>query len=216
FSGIIPSIDPYEIQIERLTTRIYILLFILISSPLLLVNILTVRFATETITNPTESVFAELHFHYGNYLQCPCTKSTIFYYEISDNIYRMHTICNDSHFINRDWLVEFPLEIKRQLAVLANICQRSRTTVDLANVIFASLILQTDYVLSRKILDARLRAVYHQLQAQTKTEIFTPFQLNRILIHTDKLLRNSDTQIYHPSGGIETIFNSYDNETCSC
>ncbi|CAF1519348.1 unnamed protein product [Adineta ricciae] len=216
FSSIIPSIDPNEIQIERLATRIYILLFILISLPLLLVNILSIRFATETITNPTESVFAELHFHYGNYLQCPCTKSTIFYGEISNNIYRMHTICNDSHFINRDWLVEFPLEIKRQLTVLANICQRSRTTVDLADLIFASLILQTDYVLSREILDARLRAVYHQLQAQTKTEILTPFQLNRILIHTDKLLRNSDTQIYHPSGEIETIFNSYDNETCNC
>ena len=86
----------------------------------------------------------------------------------------------------------------------------------LTDIDFFSLNLLADHAMSRKLHDARIRATHHQLQAQTKTEILTPFQLNRILIHADKLMRRSDIQIYHSSGQIEAAFNSYDNGICNC
>ncbi|CAF1381337.1 unnamed protein product [Adineta ricciae] len=216
FGGIIPSDDPDEIQKERLATRIYVLLFILICLPLILVNLLILQLCVETVENPTETVFERLYSRYNHSLQCSCTNDKIAYVDFSSSPFKMHAVCNGSYFIDPQWFANFPLTIKYQFAVLSSICARSETAVALAGISFSSLNLLADHAMSRELHDARIRATHHQLQVQTKTEILTPFQLNRILIHADKLMRRSDIQIYQSSGQIEAVFNSYDNGTCNC
>ena len=77
FGGIIFSDDPDEIQNERVATRIYVLLFILVGLPLILVNIFILRLCVETVENPTKAVFERLYSRYSHSLQCPCTNDSI-------------------------------------------------------------------------------------------------------------------------------------------
>ncbi|CAF1027933.1 unnamed protein product [Adineta ricciae] len=216
FTGNVPPNNLNEIQSERLATRVYIMLLLLISLPLLLANIFTVRVHIETKENLTEPVFEQLHSRYGNSLRCLCRNIIIPFDEFSQNTYKMHRICKNSQFINSEWFLYFPFSIRHQFTMLNSICERSRTTIDIAHEAFRLLEMKTEHVMPRELLYTQMHTVHHQLQAQTKAEILTPFHLNRILMHSDKLMTRSHIPIYHPSGEIETIFSSYNNGTCNC
>ncbi|UJR17488.1 hypothetical protein I4U23_004383 [Adineta vaga] len=220
FDDIIPSLDPHEIYNGRLATRIYIVCFILIAVPLLLVNLLTIRLRMDTIENPSELTFEQLHAIYNNSLQCPCSDIAMPYHEFSNIIYKIHSICNGSHFIKFDWFVNFPMIMKPQFTILNSICERSRTAVDLATATFTSLELITGHALSRELLNTQVRAVFYQLKAQTRVELVTAIQLNRILTYSNKLMRRYNVQTYHSPQHIETLLssnnNNNNNSTCHC
>ncbi|CAF1531886.1 unnamed protein product [Adineta ricciae] len=103
FPSIPPSTDPYQLKNETISTKIFIILFILIMTILLLYTSLATITKTVNVQSPTIEKYFELYSKYSQTLSCPCTKISIDYGNILDIEYSLHQICQ-SDFISGEWI----------------------------------------------------------------------------------------------------------------
>jgi hypothetical protein len=103
FPSVPPTTDEYELQNERISTRLFIILLTIILTILLLYTSLVNVTKTVNIKNPTLVRYSQLYATYSQTLTCPCTTISINYEEFLHVEYSFHQVCN-SIFVTENWI----------------------------------------------------------------------------------------------------------------
>ncbi|CAF1364363.1 unnamed protein product [Adineta steineri] len=143
--------DPYkqsahDLNNQRITTRVFIILMIITLSLLILYTSLTIVTETVTVRQPTTDVYTVLQTKYSQTLVCPCTQITIDYEKFISFHPTFHQICS-SDFITTQWINFFLTDVQilatdiRNVAplyyrTLSAFCNLSVDTINNALLIF--------------------------------------------------------------------------------
>ena len=103
FPSVPPSIDEHELDVQRISTRLFMLLFFSIILNLLFYTSLTVAQQTLTVANPNLLDYTHLLYPmHSESLACPCQQISIEYGKLVDINYTLHDVCS-SVFITSNW-----------------------------------------------------------------------------------------------------------------
>jgi hypothetical protein len=103
FSSVPPTTDPYELQNEIISTRLFIILSTITLTILLLYTSLVSVTKTVNIKNPTLAQYSELYATYSQTLTCACTTISINYGDFLNVQYSFHQVCS-SIFVTENWI----------------------------------------------------------------------------------------------------------------
>ena len=103
FPSIPPSTNEFDLRNERISTRLFIVLLILLLSILLGYTSLTHVIKTKDVSVPTLSQYVYLYSKYPQTLTCPCTKISIEYGRFLRVKYTLHQVCS-SIFMSDQWI----------------------------------------------------------------------------------------------------------------
>ncbi|CAF1306333.1 unnamed protein product [Adineta ricciae] len=103
FPSVPPSTDENDLRDERLSTRLFIPLFILSLITILFYYSLINVTITVTRENPSLSEYRQLYEEHSQTLTCPCTKVSTNYKEFLQVTYTLHQVCS-SDFVTEEWL----------------------------------------------------------------------------------------------------------------
>ncbi|CAF0958367.1 unnamed protein product [Adineta steineri] len=103
FQSVPPSTDEHNLQNERISTRLFIFLFVLALVILLVYNSLITSIKTDNFETPTFKEYEELYKSYSATITCPCKNILIDYKEILRIDYTIHQVCS-SAFVTQDWI----------------------------------------------------------------------------------------------------------------
>jgi hypothetical protein len=102
FPSVPPSTNEYDCRNERISTRLFISLFILILTILLFYTSFVNVTKTVNIKTPTLAQYSHLYATYPQTLICPCTTISINYEKFLRVEYSLHQVCS-SIFVNENW-----------------------------------------------------------------------------------------------------------------
>ena len=103
FPSIPPSTDEHQLQNERISSRLFIVLFISSLFILLLYTSLVNVTQTVTIKAPTITQYSQLYSRFPQTLTCPCSTISINYDTFLHVNYTLHQVCN-SVFVTQPWI----------------------------------------------------------------------------------------------------------------
>ena len=108
FPSIPPSTDEYELRTQRISTRVFIILFILSMTILLFYTSLVRVTKTIDVPTPTLEKYSELYSTYSERLTCACSKISINYDKLLRVQYTLHQVCR-SVFVSEKWINQLSL-----------------------------------------------------------------------------------------------------------
>jgi hypothetical protein len=103
FPSVTPSSDEYELETQRISTRLFIIIFLVSLTNLLLYTALSKVTKTVTVGQPTLVEYTYLNSSYSESLTCPCSKISISYRNFLDVDYTQHQVCS-SIFVDQAWI----------------------------------------------------------------------------------------------------------------
>jgi hypothetical protein len=103
FSSVPPTTDAYELQNERISTRLFIILLTIILTILLLYTSLESVTKTVNVKTPTLAQYSQLYASYPQSLTCPCAQISINYEKFLHVEYSFHQVCS-SIFVTENWI----------------------------------------------------------------------------------------------------------------
>ncbi|CAF1134851.1 unnamed protein product [Adineta ricciae] len=132
-----------DIQQQRITTRIYLVLLIGSISVLCLFNSLSTEIVTTTISNPSLTTYKSFESIYSTTLQCPCANKTMTFGTFLSFSPVFHQICS-SGFVTDDWIyhmmnnilasfsIDWRAKAYQQFQILSDLCQLANTVINAA------------------------------------------------------------------------------------
>ncbi|CAF1333734.1 unnamed protein product [Adineta ricciae] len=129
-----------QLQHQRISTRLYVLLLNSILFILLVFTLLQQQTKIITINQPSIEVYRQLQFEYSDTLNCPCSALTILYETFTNIQITFHQICS-SIFVTEQWIsslffsqnglylpIDFRTTGSSQFKLLRNFCKFAQTT----------------------------------------------------------------------------------------
>jgi hypothetical protein len=127
---------------ERLTTRLYFILFLCIFAIQIVYTVISKQTVSEFYLIPTQTRYEKLHALYSNTLRCPCTHIAIQFKQFMTLDAIFHQVCS-SDFVDVAWLdflfgigfwaYHIPSDIRGRGAayfqLISELCRRSQTTL---------------------------------------------------------------------------------------
>ena len=102
FPSVLPTTDEYQLRNQRISTRLFIFLLILLLSILLLYTSLIDITQTVNVKAPPINEYLQLYDLHGQALICDCTQISINYEKFISIQYTFHQVCS-SDFVTQDW-----------------------------------------------------------------------------------------------------------------
>jgi hypothetical protein len=102
FPSVPPTTDQYELQNQKISTRIFIILLTLILTLLLLYTSLVRVTKTVNVKTPNLAQYSQLYASHSQTLTCACTKVSVEYEKFVHVNYTLHQVCN-SIFVSSNW-----------------------------------------------------------------------------------------------------------------
>ena len=194
FQSIPPSTDRHQLQNEIISTRIFILLFTLSLTILILYTSLVTVTKTVTIDTPSLTQYSELYSKHSQTLVCPCTQISIKYDRVLSVNYTLHQVCasflvteiwfnhlSDYDIADRVFQDDFRVRGVQMFQALSSFCELIRQTISENMIRFYA----TEYV-SGSVTSADL----FQSQIETSTQKFRSSLISSFLLsHT--VIRNT-------------------------
>jgi hypothetical protein len=103
FPSVPPTTDAHELQNERISTRLFVILLTIILTILLLYTSLVNVTRTVNIKNPSLAQYSQLYATYPQTLTCACTTISINYGKFLHVECSFHQVCN-SIFVTENWI----------------------------------------------------------------------------------------------------------------
>ena len=97
-----PSNDSYDLHTQRIATRCFIVLFILLSIIFLIYTSVVTTIITITVQNPNVVQFNDFSLHYSQSLTCLCTQMSVNYQTFIGINHSIHQVC-DSIYVSDQW-----------------------------------------------------------------------------------------------------------------
>jgi hypothetical protein len=111
FPSIPPTTDENELRTQRISTRLFIIIFSISLVILLLYTSLIKVTKTVSVEAPSFAQYAHLNSTYSQTLACPCSKISINYGKFLHVKYTLHQICT-SIFLDKSWIDYLTKQIK--------------------------------------------------------------------------------------------------------
>ncbi|CAF1364248.1 unnamed protein product [Adineta ricciae] len=134
--------DEHEKRNEILSTKIYIILLVLVLLLYISYASLTAQANDFTISKPTQKQYERLELQYSVSLKCPCQELSIAYKRFIDIKLEYNEICS-SDFVTQKWIdylfeerlgFYHPLDFRRsapfKFQLLRTLCQQSQRTIE--------------------------------------------------------------------------------------
>ncbi|CAF3857047.1 unnamed protein product [Adineta steineri] len=227
--------DPFESKTTKIITYVYLITMVLALSIVTIYLLASIQVRTETIQNPSQMIFENLHEKYTDTLQCPCSLIANSYESFASLSPTFHPICSSS-FIIDNWIVsisdvniidaaydttDFRVAGPPFFNAMKTLCSLSNITIYDAWYEFTQSLLITDLVVTESEFKTRTNATIEQFQENTLNEFKRILSLvdlhsttmyntgyESVDLYTDQLV-TSTSQI---DFGWEPVV----TETCSC
>ncbi|CAF0798760.1 unnamed protein product [Adineta ricciae] len=211
----INELNFFELEIIRLenfdqrkaiiATRIYIILFSILLTILVIYLAFQGETRTVTLSNPLQSDFTTLFKEYPNSLTCPCQQITIPYEIFLDIIIDYHPICS-SIFVSVDWInllfnynisYFYPLDFRSsslgQFQILSSLCSLSKQYLDehIHDLLSDSFL--SPIALSSQLLDHQSQSQSSFIRASSANAFLQLLQLIRSATSVDVLQNAAQT-----------------------
>ena len=186
------STDEYELRNQRISTRLFIILLIVILAILLFYTSLAIITKTITVKTPTIHQYLQLYARYPHTLTCACTKISIKYENIVNVKYSFHQICT-SDFVSDDWTnyldfshkniivwaIDFRWTSPYQFRALRVLCQLINRSISNDLDRFYSNEYLSAFVTPSKLFRSQVQASVDQFKSSTKNNILLSFSMIR-------------------------------------
>jgi hypothetical protein len=103
FPSVPPSTDEYELRTQRISTRSFIFLWIVLMVILLLYTSLIRVTKTVKVEVPSYVQYSHLHSSYSQTILCPCSRISIDYDKFLHVEYALHQVCSNI-FVDQSWI----------------------------------------------------------------------------------------------------------------
>ena len=219
-----------DIHYQRLSTRVFIITFIILLGVLLVYNCTLTNAKTITIPSPTLQQYNQLHASYPQTLTCPCSQISI-NRRLSLNVtYSLHQICGSmfvtpewisyiGNALGRIWLDDFRHTGPLLFQGIQSLCQLAQVTIDNSVKEFQATNFVSAVAVSEEIFQVQVNNLIQQFIKSTASIFAQALRSIRDINQANALLSGrmtnynlfifSDT----PYVGIDTV--NYDDD-CSC
>ena len=191
--------DPFHLRTAIISTRIYIVLLILIATILIVSNTFNHRTESLTIRNPSQTIYEHLLAKYPKTLSCRCRQAAIPFKNFLTISTVYHPICS-SGFISHDWIellfdeqltYHFQLDFRSiasgHFQLLASLCTLAKRTVDETLDDFLSSTLLSIQVLSPRSLEIQIQAQSLFVRKSSADSVHRLIHLIRDTTHINQL-----------------------------
>ncbi|CAF1323976.1 unnamed protein product [Adineta ricciae] len=227
FPSIPPSNDEQKLRNQRISTKLFILVFIVSLFILILYNSIITITKTEIKETPTYKQYKELDSKYSTTLNCPCKKILIDYNEILYVNFTLHQVCS-SFFVTQEWINYLSLsrgsenmvnQDFRMLGPLAfqalkSLCELASRTIFNGLIHFYSNQYFSAGVTSRELFQTHIETFIEEFKSTTTKNFLLSFDIALSMIHTNALLSARLTNYRlvgktSPGSGVDSISKSY-------
>lgn len=179
-----------RLRLQQQTTRLYVC--ILISTLTILIiyqSILSYTF-TKSISNPSETIFEQLHQEYANMLICPCNQISMDYSQLINITFTLHPICS-SDFITQAWFnaifdssntfayFDFRRTAVANFQLLSSLCELANDTLMNARSSFLTKKFISTKVISSDDFSSQIEAAIPIFQLNSQSDFMQTLQLIR-------------------------------------
>ncbi|CAF1177877.1 unnamed protein product [Adineta ricciae] len=221
---------------QRIATRIYILILLIVLIILTFYSSLSREVHRETIQKPTQSEYGYLLSIYSSTLECPCSLISIQRNTFMEMEPEYHQVCS-SDFVSSVWIdytnqgiaageyfyyLDYKGNAGAQFQLLAIFCQQAKQIITDALQLFLQDDIVTSQVLSPELFSLQMNGLIRDWQLETIKSFNRTFQLIQTTQQGNQLinayfnfkLNFSDTGeiIPYPL----TYFDDQTNSTCNC
>ena len=231
FPSIPPSIDEHELRNQRISTRLFIFLLVLLLTILLLYTSLINVTQTVNVNAPTITQYSQLYSKYPQTLTCPCTKISINYDKILHVQYTFHQVC-DSVFVTKYWtdylytssggstvsVSDFRATGPFTFQVLTAFCELINQTISNRLIQFYSTQYITASVISLQVFQSQTQSLISQFRLSTTNDFLLSLLMIRDTTQSNALLSGDLTNygLYTPTGSIYINIYSQSYSNCTC
>jgi hypothetical protein len=231
FPSVPPSTDGYELQNERISTRLFIILLTIILTILLLYTSLESVTKTVNIKNPTLAQYSKLYATYPQTLTCACTQISINYGKFLHVEYSFHQVCS-SVFVTEDWInylvairghvnpytEDFRASGKFTFQALSAFCDLVNRTISDSLTRFYSSQYVSAFVTHSELFQSQAQSLVLQFISTTTNEFLLSVDLIRGITQSNALFsgRFSNYYIYFPNGNVFVDSYPIYYGDCSC
>jgi hypothetical protein len=231
FPFVPPSIDENEVRTQRISTRLFIFLWILSMSMLLLYTSLIINSETITVERPSLAEYSYLNSIYSQTLTCPCSKVSINYGEFIHVEYTLHQVCS-SVFVDHTWLdylfnvpplakrfiYDFRVGNPERFQTLRKLCELINSTISNSSILFYSNQHVNAFVIRQELLKSQIQSLTDQFRSSTANSFSLSLAIIRDTTQINALFSAAETNyILQISAAKTQIFmhsESYDG--CEC
>jgi hypothetical protein len=168
------STDPEKIRKQIVTTRLYVIVFIVSLSTLVLCTSLNNKSITVNVALSSLTQYQQLEMKYGNLLVCPCNRISIKYEQFVQLQPFYHEVCS-SDFVSQSWIEylyiassendrSFRSSASSQFQALASICQLSEENINANLFQFYATKLISEQVISNQSFDKQVDSILNLFQ----------------------------------------------------
>ncbi|UJR07197.1 hypothetical protein I4U23_011485 [Adineta vaga] len=226
--------DIETVRRERLSTRVYLCLIIIICIALIIYTGLKIRTNTVIVDYPSYIQFENLLEHYNRTLQCSCSKIAISYETFAQIEVKFHPVCSSS-FISFEWIQKvyaanithiWPMDVRTILStfwqLVSAFCQNLYEAVTKSILDYKVSTLFSPQVMSSIEVETRAEASRDFALTSTQTAIARNLLAIRRMISDNQLVSGLATNAHLQTYFVQRrnqfyappIMNIYDD--CSC
>ncbi|CAF1296227.1 unnamed protein product [Adineta ricciae] len=232
FPSVPPSNDEHQLRNEHISTRLFVLLFALSFTILLLYNSLICIQKTVTMKSPSFTDYTHINITYSETLTCPCTKISIDYKEIVRINYTFHQICS-SVFITEGWIEyiydnrgddlwsrDFRVKAPSVFLLISKFCEMVNRTLTTRFDVFYTSTYTRSSVIPYNLFQSETKAVVEELKYFTISNLISSLSLIRQTTQSNSILSGTLSNYFMfilPNNRdirIRTQTEAYGNCTC--
>ncbi|CAF1079605.1 unnamed protein product [Adineta ricciae] len=191
-----------SIKLQRIITRVYVILLIVSICILCLLTSLHSETRTVAITNSSMAVYQSLEDLYASTLRCPCVKQSIPYGQFLSLSPRFHQICS-SGFVHPNWIRVLADDsnalhgsarshrVYLQFQFLSDLCHLARTTIADAIIRYLSQMFVVSSVMNETEFYKQVNASFNQFRQSTVYNFGLMSDVLQLLMQIDQLYLKS-------------------------
>jgi hypothetical protein len=226
-----PSTDEYELQNERISTRLFIILLTIILTVLLLYTSLERVTKTGSMETPTLAQYSKLYATYSQTLTCPCTTISINYGKFLHVEYTFHQVCS-SVFVTENWISylakfyqyeelyvdDFRLSGTYTFQALNSFCDLINRTISDSLTSFYSSQYVSAFVTPSELFQSQLQSLFLQFISTTTNEFLLSVDMIRDITQSNALFSGlfSNYGVIVPYGHVDARTYARDYGDCKC
>lgn len=192
--------NPVDLQNQRISTRIFIVLLGLSTIVLFIYNLTIHVTNTITIDSPSYAQYQGLYSKYPDTLSCPCSQISIEYQEFFQVEYTMHQVCG-SVFVSDDWInylkaspVNFSSSIRdfrrsgvSSFQTLRMFCQMTEKTIRDNLIRFSSSKFVDAVMIAENIFRSQIEKIFEQFISRTVNNLRLYLDIARDVMQTNAI-----------------------------
>lgn len=233
FKSSLTANDEYELQNERLATRVFIIILFLFTLILVVYTAQMSITQTVKIKDPSYEQFQLFSAHYPQTLRCPCSAVSSSQHSFIELEPHFHQICT-SEFVSQNWLNYLNLAVGEIAFIpddfsntgglifqtLASFCRLADKMISNGLQTFKSTTFITSEALFENVFVEQINTLIRAFQSSITLTYYQTFDLIQFSSHTNGLLSGLSSNVeYYYDPQADILFSrahEYANGTCDC